>query len=634
LMQVFESTPNLIGIEKVVGGIEAGPIAPATVLHQLNQVGANDATLDADGRLRRGFLYLDNEQGVVLSLGLRLALLYLAPQEIAPELTEQGFIHLGQAVFVPFAANDGAYIRANDDGFQILINFRGARGHFSSVSVQEVLEGRIPPDLVRDRIVLIGSTAETVSDYYETPFSSQMEKQLPQLMAGVEIKANLISQILSAALAGRSEIRSWSEPLEWLWVLAWAIVGAAISWQQRSSSRSIRARWLKTSFNIFLAGAGLVIVTYAAFVKSWWIPVIPPLFALLGSSVLVTGHIAQMATEIRKTFGRYLTEEVVTSLLETPTGLHLGGEKRKIAILMSDLRGFSAISERLPPEQVVKLLNLYLEAMTEVISQYGGLINQVIGDGMMILFGALTQRADDAERAIACAIAMQLAMEEVNQRNQSLGLPTVEMGIGINTGEVIVGNIGSLKHAQFTAIGSAVNLAARIESSSVGGQVLISQSLVNEVPNLLIKRQIEARMKGMQAPITFYEVGGIGGTHNLFLPDLQSNLMVLREKLPIQYMLVEGKQLVGPPIHGSLVKFSRRGAEICSDRSIDPLTNIRLLLLGNANYVLTAEDIYAKVTDVSTDGLPCFRVHFTNISPWMVDRLLALVIESPKDVHK
>jgi len=233
---------------------------------------------------------------------------------------------------------------------------------------------------MRDRIVLIGSAGEAVSDYYTTPFSSILENQQPQLMSGVEIIANLTSQLLSGALKGRSGIRIWSEPTESLWIFVWATVGATISWQQRTVNRSR----LRTIFNILFSGGVLIGLSYLAFLKSWWIPVVPPLLALLGSSIIVTGYIAQFATEIRRTFGRYLTDEVVTSLLETPAGLQMGGEKRKITVVMSDLRGFSAISERLPPEQVVKLLNLYLEAMTEIITQYGGLINQVIGDGMVI----------------------------------------------------------------------------------------------------------------------------------------------------------------------------------------------------------------------------------------------------------
>src|SRR5215467_5623257 len=138
---------------------------------------------------------------------------------------------------------------------------------------------------------------------------------------------------------------------------------------------------------------------------------------------------------IRQTFGRYLTNEVVASLLDSPTGLALGGEKRKVTLLMSDLRGFTTLSEYLRPEDVVTILNRHLGTMVDVILRYHGTIDEFIGDAILVIFGAPMQRADDAYRAIACAIEMQLAMAAVNAQNHRDGLPEVEMGIGIHTGE-------------------------------------------------------------------------------------------------------------------------------------------------------------------------------------------------------
>jgi adenylate cyclase len=190
--------------------------------------------------------------------------------------------------------------------------------------------------------------------------------------------------------------------------------------------------------------------------------------ALFGSAIAIAGYLVHTATGMRQTFGRYLTDEVVANLLETPEGLQLGGEKRKVTILMSDLRGFSALSERVSPEIAVSVINFYLEVMTEVISQYHGTINELMGDGMLVMFGAPISREDDSQRAIACALAMQLAMDRVNQHNQQLNLPPLEMGIGINTGEVLVGNIGSQKRAKYTVMGSPVNLASRLNPTRWG----------------------------------------------------------------------------------------------------------------------------------------------------------------------
>ena len=145
---------------------------------------------------------------------------------------------------------------------------------------------------------------------------------------------------------------------------------------------------------------------------------------------------------IRTTFGRYLTDEVVASLLDSPEGTTLGGERRQVTMLMADLRGFTSLAGRLAPEQVVTIVNRYLATMVEVIVQYQGTIDEFIGDAILVIFGAPTQRQDDAQRAVACAVAMQLAMTTVNAENCRAGLPSVEMGIGVHTGEVVVGNIG------------------------------------------------------------------------------------------------------------------------------------------------------------------------------------------------
>ena len=177
----------------------------------------------------------------------------------------------------------------------------------------------------------------------------------------------------------------------------------------------------------------------------------------------------------------------MTSLLASPEKLQLGGEKRQVTILMSDLRGFTSVAERLAPEQVVTIINRYLGTMVDVILQYQGTINEFIGDAILVLFGAPICLEDHAQRAVACAMAMQLAMASVNAQNRDEGLPEVEMGIGMHTGEVVVGNIGSHKRTKYGVVGSPVNLTSRIESYTIGGQVLISETTrqnVGPIPRL------------------------------------------------------------------------------------------------------------------------------------------------------
>ncbi|MGB7439591.1 MAG: adenylate/guanylate cyclase domain-containing protein [Coleofasciculaceae cyanobacterium] len=337
-------------------------------------------------------------------------------------------------------------------------------------------------------------------------------------------------------------------------------------------------------------------------------------------------NIKQLITEkayIRHAFGRYVTDEVVANLLESETGLSLGGERRTITILTSDVRGFTATSERLPPEEVVKILNFYLQHMAEVITSYQGTIDEFMGDGILVLFGAPVQREDDATRAVACAVAMQLAMEEINQQMKAWGYRQIDMGIGINTGEVVVGNIGSEKRTKYGVVGSQVNLTYRIESYTTGGQILISESTVKEVGESLLRIDGYKRVepKGVQKPITIYELGGIGGDYNLFLSKEDELFLPLPETLPIEYTSLDGKHIGDNRSRGKIVELSAKRALIISNQGDSdvpqPLTNLRLNLINSTNPEEVSEDIYAKV--IQPQGLSqaerSFYIHFTNQPP-------------------
>jgi adenylate cyclase len=309
---------------------------------------------------------------------------------------------------------------------------------------------------------------------------------------------------------------------------------------------------------------------------------------------------------IRKTFGRYLTDDVVKSLLESPEGLKLGGERRKITLVMSDLRGFTSMSGRFAPEQVVTMLNR---------QTYQGTIDEFIGDMIFILFGAPIQRDDDAERAVACAMAMQLAMAGVNAQNRAEGLPEVEMGIGIHTGEVVVGNIGSDRRAKYGVVGSHVNLTARIESYTIGGQVLISEATRQEVgPIVKVAEKIEVAAKGIDKPIAIYNALGIGSKYNLFLPDSADTLASLPEAIPLQFSLLDGKLMDDIVFTGSLVKLSAKDGEVRSEHAIETRSDIKIQLMSDKGEELPG-DLYAKVMGALAEGSQGFAVHFTFVPP-------------------
>jgi len=212
---------------------------------------------------------------------------------------------------------------------------------------------------------------------------------------------------------------------------------------------------------------------------------------------------------IRATFGRYVSDEIVANLLEQPEGLKLGGDLREVTMLMSDIRQFSTICEKLPPDQVVKMLNNYLGTMSEIIMGHQGTIDEFIGDAILAIFGAPISREDDADRAVQCALDMQQAMLDINRDNVRAGLPEISMGIGVNTGSVIAGNIGSEKRSKYGVVGHHVNLTARIESQTAGGDVLISATTLERLnKKVVIGESAEVQVKGIREPLMIFQVLG------------------------------------------------------------------------------------------------------------------------------
>ena len=318
---------------------------------------------------------------------------------------------------------------------------------------------------------------------------------------------------------------------------------------------------------------------------------------------------------VRRAFGRYVSEEVAASILQTPEGLELGGEEREVTILMSDLRGFTAMAARVPPREVIEFLNLYLESMVDVISRFEGTIDEIIGDAILVIFGAPVACEDHAGKAVACGLAMQLAMAEVNQRLKAKGAAELEMGIGIHTGRVIVGNIGSVRRTKYAAVGSNVNLAGRIESFTTGGQILISENTREKITSSLrIDGQFQVEPKGAAHSLLLHEVGGIGEPYNLSLSSRSGALSVLSKPLPIRFTVLEEK-FVGRTVHqGRLAAVSDCEGGIESELALAPLSNLKIELESEPG-ANPGGEIYAKVIGNSGSGSRQTRIRFTSVSP-------------------
>jgi adenylate cyclase len=209
----------------------------------------------------------------------------------------------------------------------------------------------------------------------------------------------------------------------------------------------------------------------------------------------------------RQALERFLSSAIVEKILSSPDEIRLGGENQMATILFADIRGFTRLSERMPPQQIVELLNEFFSEMTDLIFDHAGTLDKYLGDGIMALFGAPWPKPDDAQRAVKTAAAMQRALTALNRQWQARGQEALQMGLGINSGQVTAGNIGSSKRMDYTVIGDAVNLASRLCANAAGGQILISESTFSAINGGFPARRLESlRVKGKAAPVEVYEV--------------------------------------------------------------------------------------------------------------------------------
>jgi adenylate cyclase len=324
---------------------------------------------------------------------------------------------------------------------------------------------------------------------------------------------------------------------------------------------------------------------------------------------------------IRETFGRYTSDDIVDVLLDLPEGLKLGGEKRQVTLLMSDLRGFTALAERLEATQVVALLNHYLSGMIEIIQKNGGTIDDIIGDAILVVFGAPVAMPDAAQRAVCCGLEMQKAMREVNEYNFQKGWPEIEMGIALHTGAAVVGNIGSTKRSKYGVIGQPVNLTARIESFTVGGQVLVSPTLIRSVNHgLILGEEVKVHGKGMPKALRCRELLGHEDHPELLIKEEESIFTTLADPLPLYYVVLTDKHQDGQRQRATLVSISQRRAVVEVSGQLPQRSNIMLRLEGRSGEEESPE-LYAKVIQPVDELGKRYLIHFTWVPPDMQVRL-------------
>ncbi len=307
------------------------------------------------------------------------------------------------------------------------------------------------------------------------------------------------------------------------------------------------------------------------------------------------GELEKSYAFIRKVFGRYLSDDIVKTILENDDGLQLGGGKQKVTVMMTDIRGFTALSQSLDPVDCVTLLNNYFGVMTPLLLKHGGTIDEFLGDAILAIFGAPIKRKDDAERALLCAIEMQRAMTTVNIKNQQMGLPPIQMGIGLNTGEVVVGNIGSIDRSKYGIVGHHVNLTSRIESFTVGGQILASEYTIKDCgAEVILGETAEVSAKGVKDPIKIHDILGLAEPHCITLEETAEEMLPIDPGLPVSLAELSGKAIDKDALSALIMAVSQQCLHLRCSEPLQLFTN--LSISHGDNTAWGNEQIYAKIT--------------------------------------
>ena len=469
LNALLAGDPRVVFIEKF--GKDAGKrVAGPAVLRGTERIGFSDVTPDEDGVVRRGLLYLDDGQTVSTSLALRLALAYLAADGVAPQPDPDDPTHLrlGRSTIRPLEANDGGYVRADAQGYQYLLDYRGGAQRFRTYTLGDVLEGRVEPGLIKGNVVIFGVNAESVKDEFLTPFDRFTRRE--RGTAGIAVHGYEVSQLVRAGLQGDEPMRFLSDRLESVWILLWCLFGSIMGMISRSAMR----RSMFAATMMLVLGGG----TLLAFFNNWWLPVAPAVAAWVASGGLVTaflsGHERQEKKFLMDLFSKSVSPEIADEMWKERASFLKGGRLQPhmmtVTILFSDLMNFTPVAERLSPSDLMDWLNHYMETMAGLVIEHHGVVDDYYGDAIKANFGVPLPRTTEAEirqdatNALRCALAMRRKMEELVRSWSAEGAPLVKVRVGIATGPVVAGCLGSAQRMKYTTIGDVVNTAARLEA--------------------------------------------------------------------------------------------------------------------------------------------------------------------------
>lgn len=443
-----------------------GPVA----LRGTNRVGFNDQVLDPDGTVRRGLLFINDDSGAVdYAFALRVALAALAAEGVRPEPdpVHAEWLRLGPTTIRPLSGSDGGYAGVDDAGYQFLLDFPQGAAGFESVAFGDLLRGEVDPARLRDRVVLVGVNAQSLPDAFLLPLrGTGRSEKLP----GIVLHAHLVDQLLRYGLGESAPIRVLSDTQEALLILLFALFGGVVSATVRGTVATVVAA---------LAGIAIVWLTGAAAYRAgWWIPMVGPGLAWISSLGVATALSSSRERAQRgqsmQLLSRLVSSEIADEVWRQRDDLLRDGRLRSqrltASVLFLDMRGYTRHAEKMDPEQLMEWLNDFMKPMAGAVADCGGVVDDYFGDGLKANFGVPFPAEDaeeisrDARRAVDCALGMVTALDRLNQGYRERGLPTVSVRVGIHTGEVVVGSLGSHERMKYTSVGDVVITAERLES--------------------------------------------------------------------------------------------------------------------------------------------------------------------------
>ncbi|MGH9711784.1 MAG: CHASE2 domain-containing protein [Candidatus Acidiferrales bacterium] len=477
----------------VAAGVEANIAKLAEAAASYGFININP---DPDGTLRHALLIIRyRDQDFFPSLALQVVREYerIPDQDIAAYIASDGLDR------IQFGRHE---IRRARDG-SALINYTGPYHTYQHYSMWDVLSGELPPETFRDKIVLVGATAIALGDMRNTPFAAQ-----DPVFMGVEVHANIIDNVLHSEERGRGFLtRGFNEEMIDLGFILLFGLGFGFLFGP------IEPRWSTIALIVALAGyAWFVFYMFAA--QGRWLSFVIPSGTLVVNYAAITSFRMffeeREKRKIRKTFSQYLSPEVIGLIEKDPQRyIRPGGEMKELTVMFSDIRSFTTISEGLTPDELVSLLNEYLGEMTETIFANQGTLDKYIGDAIMAFWGSPYPQADHAVRGCHCAVHMVRSLEKLNFKWKSEGRTPISIGIGLNTGLLNVGNMGSAKRLAWTVMGDNVNLASRLEgiNKEYHTQIVISEATYSQVAEQFVCRELDKiKVKGKNQPVNIYEL--------------------------------------------------------------------------------------------------------------------------------